>query len=182
MMKLSKQEALVLIKALHGINPSFGVASAFGVEPTPFDAHLQHLKDRLDDFVLCEFSDEDAAEEEDEEEADETDEEDEDVEAVEDEEEETDSCALTPLDLAELGSLKTDRGKASFYVDGACAHLQFDDADDDEDIEEVTSLKRYGAELHVCDYNGEWHVLKVNRFPKRWVQGLPLEQLFEVEE
>jgi hypothetical protein len=81
--------------------------------------------------------------------------------------------------LLRLPFVKTNLGKARFNTDGdqinlTCTGVLVGN------VEDVTHLKRFAKALHVCDGEGEWHVLNVAKWPKLWTARLPTKKLVEV--
>ena len=88
---------------------------------------------------------------------------------------------VTVGQLLRLPFVTTHLGKARFNSDGDQVNLTCTGLGGwDWDVEDVTHLKRFAKALHVCDGEGEWHVLNVAKWPKLWTARLPTKKLVEV--
>lgn len=202
-MKISKEEALELVKILHPHTDFDGPKSSH-------QRVLEKIQDRLTDYLVnddeecCDHEEEegDDAEAEDEyedeedssEEGDEEDDEDED-EGKESSEEDDDDDSEDEEDSADITVYGDELHalKACTTSDGALEFEHVIDEDGEEEdqvdllldgavyVEKVVRIRRKGKELYVYDDEGSSHQFDVSKFPKGWADLLPIGDLAEVE-
>lgn len=180
-MKITKEEALALVKELHNVVNSR--ASSAVDEKSTHDVVLEELSDRLDSFLLDDCDDETEANDcyagDDIEDTDpyEAESDDEDDEEEGDEEEEVDGT-IDPHVLHGLKPVKTSEGYVEFEDVGSqtCVDMLFDGLTN----ESVTHVKRESDSLNVRNDDGVWLQFNVSKWPTGWAATLPLNQLLEV--
>ena len=84
---------------------------------------------------------------------------------------------ISALAVCLLGGVTTNAGRGRFWIDGSSLHFTVGDIEH-EDIE---SIVRHGDGLEISDDHDTWTYF-VKRFPKAWVQALPIGVWFRVSE